>query len=95
MTTKEIRDKLMMEKIKNENARAAIEKSCNQIKKIQSEIKDEDIAFLRSRGISIDPVLNLDLDNCKSDPEYLEICKKEIELTVAKLHEMLEGEFGV
>lgn len=95
MTTKEIRDRLMMEKVKNQNAVAAVERACTKIKQIQTEIKAEDVEYLESQGISLNPVLKLNLERCKSDEIYLETSKREIELLVNKLHEFLEGELNV
>ena len=94
MTTKEIRDELMMQRATYNNAKIAMDRACEQIKVICDEISEEDIALIESKGISIRDVLSMDLERCKVDQNYFNNVKNKMEDTVQKLHSFLEGELN-
>lgn len=95
MTTQEIRDRLVTKRAEYQSVMIAVENACNEINEIRSKITEDDRQVLIAHGVDISSILQIDVEKCKEDEEYLESCKNSIHEIVNKLHEILEGELNV
>lgn len=95
MTTKEIRDRLILERAEYNAAIKAVDEAGKKIEEIITSISDEDAAVLSKYGMDVSEIAEIDVERCKKDTAYLENCKQLVNALIEKLHCYLEEQFDV
>lgn len=90
MNVKELRDKLVEKRTLYRNAVAECENACIEIKKIFRDFDEETIRLLKAEGFDVEPVLNVDLDKLKEEPEQLEEYAGQLADITQRLNRYLE-----
>lgn len=94
MNAKELRDKLIEKRTLYRNAVAECETACIEIKKIFSSFDDQTINLLENKGFSISPILYVNLDELKKNPQMLEDYSKKLSVITRDLNKYLEEELN-
>ena len=90
MDLKQVRDNLIRQQALNKQALETRNLKINKIKSLLETISEEDLDLAERQGIYLRNLRNIDYDRMRTDNEYTQTLKKEIETLLITLKKNLQ-----